>query len=258
MLRSRYLLQMGLCVVLLLVAQAADSQITIRGTVFDISKKSPLEGVSVMANSGAGTTTDILGNYSLRVRLDDSIYFSYLGKPTPKFAVKAMMATNNFDVSLHVNSNVLPEVFVRPRSYKQDSIQNRLDYAKIFNYHKPRLDVNMAPAGSGQTGVGFDLDGIIDMLRFKKQKSMLLVQERMVEQERDRFINHRFTKGLVKKLTNLDGEDLALFMRMNRPGYDFTVSASEYEFYSFIKENAAKFRAVFLTGERKDSTSIRK
>jgi hypothetical protein len=46
----------------------------------------------------------------------------------------------------------MKEVQVLPRSYKLDSIRNREDYAKIFNFQKPKL----RPTISGM-GVGFDL-----------------------------------------------------------------------------------------------------
>lgn len=254
LLKSRYSLIAGLYIIILLIGQTALSQVTIHGTVFDISKKGPLEGVSVISNSGKGTSTDVLGKYSIRVNLDDSIYFSYLGKPTPKFAVKEMVTANNFDISLHVNSNILPEVFVRAPSYKMDSLQNRLDYAKIFNYRKPGIGVSMMPAGSGQSGVGFDMDELIDIFRYKKKKSMLAVQERMLQQEQDKYIDHRFSKGLVKKITNLDGEALIMFMRLNRPSYEFTVQSNEYDFYEYIKQRSERFKADFLSPEKKDTS----
>ncbi len=243
---------------MLLTGGAAFSQVTIHGTVFDASKKRPLEGVSVIRSSGVGAITDVLGNYSIRVSLDDSIYFSYLGKPTPKFAIKTLVATNNFDISLQVNSNILPEVIVRPPSYKQDSLQNRLDYAKVFNYRKPGIGISSMPVGSGQSGVGFDLDELIDVFRYKKKKSMLAMQERLVQDEQDKFIDHRFNKGLVKKITNLEGEDLTMFMKLNRPEYIFTVYANEYDFYEYIKQSAERFKAVFLNAAKKDSTQAPK
>ena len=84
------------------MGQAAFSQVKIHGTVFDISKKRPLEGVSVLSNKSGGTSTDINGAYTLLVDKDDSIYFSYEGRPYPEeFAkLQLMIAANNFDISL--------------------------------------------------------------------------------------------------------------------------------------------------------------
>ena len=50
-----------------------------------------------------------------------------------------MNATTGFDIALHVNPTELAEVRVAPRNYHLDSLQNRKDYEKIFNYTKPGL-----------------------------------------------------------------------------------------------------------------------
>jgi hypothetical protein len=131
---------------------------------------------------------------------------------------------------LQVNIPTLKEVKVRPRNYKQDSIQNRIDYAKIFNYQKPKL----RPVVAG-TGVGFDLDEIINMFRFRRNRSMASFQKRLLIDEEDRFIDHRFNKALVRRLTLLEGTELDSFMLIYRPSYTFTKMAGEYEFQYYIK-----------------------
>jgi hypothetical protein len=44
--------------------------------------------VSVLTSSGKGTATDIYGYYEIDVTENDSVWFSYLNKPTVKYAVK--------------------------------------------------------------------------------------------------------------------------------------------------------------------------
>lgn len=230
---------------LFLAGNASFCQVTIRGSVYDMSKTRPLAGVSVMSTSGSGTATNDLGNYTIEVNENDSIYFSYLGKPTVKFAVKTMTNLSGFDISLHVQTNILPEYRVMPPSYKFDSAQNREDYAKAFNYKKPGLGISTSPMGSGGAGVGLDLDQLINVFRFRKNKSMLGFQRRLIEEEEDKFIDHRFSKTLVRKITSLTGTDLDRFMKIYRPTYDFTQVSSEYEFYSYIKQAFLKYRAIF-------------
>ena len=198
-----------------------------------------------MSTSGRGTATNDLGNYSIEVNENDSIYFSYLGKPTVKFAVKSMSNLSGFDISLHVQTNILPEYLVMPPSYKFDSAQNRLDYAKVFNYRKPGLGISTSPLGSGGAGVGLDLDQLINVFSFRKNKSMLGFQRRLIAEEEDKFIDHRFNKTIVKKITFLSGDDLDRFMKLCRPTYEFTQLSNEYEFYSYIKQSFLKYRAIF-------------
>ncbi|HJU45813.1 MAG TPA: carboxypeptidase-like regulatory domain-containing protein [Chitinophagaceae bacterium] len=241
---------LAFCVsIMILIGQAAfgQQQVKIRGTVFDKTQKRPLEGVSVLSNKSGGTSTDVHGSYLILVDKDDSIYFSYQGKATMKFPVQTMIAANNFDISLQVKSDLLPEIFVRKRSYKEDSIQNRIDYAKVFDYSKPGLSVS---AGGG--GVGFDVNELIDIFRVRKKKNMLSFQRRLVAEEQDKYVDYRFNKRLVKELTGLDGAQLDMFMKMNRPNYYFVVGANQYDFYEYIKESAKKFKEVFKEEEKKN------
>ena len=210
-----------------------------------MSKTRPLAGVSVMSTSGKGTATNDLGNYTIEVSEEDSIYFSYLGKPTVKFAVKSMPNPGGFDISLHVQSNILPTFLVMPPSYKFDSAQNREDYAKAFNYKKPGLGISTTPMGAGGAGVGLDLDQLINVFRFRKNKSMLGFQRRLIAEEEDNYIDHRFNKTIVKKITSLNGPDHDRFMKIFRPTYQFTQVTSEYDFYSYIKQAYLKYRAIF-------------
>ena len=143
----------------------------------------------------------------------------------------------SFDIALHVNIPVLREVKIRPRNYRQDSLQNRRDYAKIFNYEKPKL----RPSITG-SGVGFDLDEIVNMFRFKRNRSLAGFQKRLILQEEDKYIDYRFNKALVRRLTQLDGNPLDSFMRLYRPAYAFTKYSGDYEFQQYIKSSFARFK----------------
>jgi hypothetical protein len=193
----------------------------------------PLAGVSVLSNSGNGTTTDSSGKYILLVNESDSIWFSYLNKPTPKFAVSAISILNGFDVSLHVPVTELKEVQIMPRSYRRDSIQNRLDYAKAFDFKKP--GISLSNPNSGAFGVGLDLDAFINMFNFNKNRRMAHFRDRLIQEEKDKFIDHRFTKALVKKITGASGPEQDDFMKKYRPSLEFTSNATDYEFAEYIK-----------------------
>ncbi|HSU29259.1 MAG TPA: hypothetical protein VLJ68_12820 [Chitinophagaceae bacterium] len=218
----------------------------VRGFVYDSSRNYPMQSVSVLTTSGKGTVTDASGFYEIEVTEKDSIWFSYLNKPTIKFAVLKITNPIAFDISLHVNVPVLKEVKIRQKDYRQDSIQNRIDYAKIFNYQKPGLKTNSSNFG---VGVGFDLDEIINMFRFRRNRIMASFQKRLVEEEHEKFIDHRFNKALVRRLTLLDGAVLDSFMRIYRPTYRFTQIAGDYEFQYYIKQSYSRFKKGLLPKE---------
>jgi CarboxypepD_reg-like domain len=227
----------------MLFVQSAAAQYKIMGTVYDSSRNYPLEAVSVMSTSGRGTITNADGVYQIEVSEKDSIWFSYLGKPTVKFPVLKISNPAGFDISLQVSITVLKEVKVKQRNYKQDSLQNRNDYAKIFNYQKPKLKAVTPQYGAA---AGFDLDEIINMFRFKRNRSMLSFQKRLLLEEREKFITHRFNKALVRRLTPLDGQPLDSFMILFRPSYQFTQTSGDYDFQLYIKTAYARFQKGLL------------
>ena len=156
-----------------------------------------------------------------------------------KFPVLKIANTLSFDISLQVSVPTLREVKIRPKNYKFDSIQNRLDYAKIFNYKKPGLKP-VTPAYGG--AMGFDLDEIINMFRFRRNRSMASFQKRLLLEEEDKFIDHRFNKALVRRLTLLEGAELDSFMRLYRPSYTFTRYAGDYDFQYYIRTALFRFK----------------
>jgi len=227
---------------------AIGQTMTVSGRVYDITQHTPLQSVSVLSNSGAGTVTDADGHYTIMVPLSDSIWFSYLDKPTPKYAVSGIRNMQSFEVALHVNVTELRQVTVKMHNYKLDSIQNREDYAKIFNFRKPGIGSSITPGG----GVGLDLDEFINMFRFRRNRNMLAFQQRLEREEIDAYIDHRFSRALVIKLTKLRGPDLDTFMKRYRPPLFLVQNATEYEFQLYIKNSYEKFhRLQLIMGELK-------
>ena len=206
----------------------------LKGVVYDSARVYPLQAVSVLKSSGSGTMTDANGRYELEVSESDSVWFSYLNKPTVKYAVAKIFDSQRFDVALHIHIPVLKEIVLRPKNYRFDSLQNRLDYAKAFNWEKPMLKPNINPGQYG-TAVGFDLQEIIRMFQFRKNKSMELFQERLLQQEREKFIDYRFNKALVLRLSGLTGAARDRFMVRTRPTYEFCIAVNDYDFHSYIK-----------------------
>lgn len=207
--------------------------------VYDSSRNYPMQYVNVFSTSGSASFTNADGVYKIDVTEKDSIWFSYLGKATMKFPVLGIATPMQFDISLQVNVPVLKEVRIRPKNYRQDSLQNRQDYAKVFNYQKPGLKTVTPQYGAA---AGFDLDEIINVFRFRRNRSMLSFQQRLLAQEEEKYVSHRFNKALVRRLTHLDSAELDDFMRIYRPSYTFTQLAGDYEFQLYIKTAYYRFK----------------
>jgi hypothetical protein len=227
-----------LCVAIFAGKEAA-AQITIRGTVYNMYRTRPLDAVSVMSSFGKGTSTDSNGHYVITLDIDDSISFSYLGRTTAKYPVKAINSITGFDIALHVNPTELNEVRVAPRNYHMDSLANRREYERVFNYRKPGISLTSPSQG---LGVGLDLDELINMFRFQRNRRLQAFQRRLLDEEEDKFIEHRFSRSLVKKITDLNEDQIDSFMVKYKPSYAFTKASTDYEFYDYIKLASEQYK----------------
>ena len=84
---------------------------TIVGSVIDAATNEALQGVTVLAKgSGAGTTTDANGNFSLRLaRTDNILLFSYVGYASQSVNVAGKQ---NITVAMSETANAVGEVVV--------------------------------------------------------------------------------------------------------------------------------------------------
>lgn len=228
----------------MLIANALAGQIMISGTVYDSTKIYGVTGVFVKSTGGSTAFTDSVGIYHIYVAEPDSISFTYRNKPTIKFPVKTIMNYNEFNISLRVRVfekyRPLKEVIVYSKSYKQDSAENRLTYSKIFDSKKPGLHSTFTPGSPP----GLDLDQLINIFHFRRNKQNLAFQKRMIEQEQENYINYRFNGVLVKRITGLSGTLLETYLFRYRPSYGFVISSTQLEFYEYILNTSYEFKKL--------------
>jgi len=215
----------------------------VQGTIYDISQKYTIPFVSVQSTSGNITMTDSAGFYSITVQKGDSIWFSYLGKQTPKYAAATISNPASFDISIQRSAVDLPGVFLKKRSYRMDSLQNREEFAKLFNYRSPGFKTSTLSDGSMGAGVGIDLTELINSMNFRKNKSMKLSRDWLIREEQDKYIDFRFNKQLIQKLTFLyDEEEVDRFMKYYRPDYELIAYWNDAELGLYIKECLEDFK----------------
>jgi hypothetical protein len=243
--------RLPLAIIIILLAcccfleKAGAQYVTVSGTVYDITARRPLEAVGVLSSSGKGTITDSLGRYTITVLAKDSIWFSLIGKTTMKYPIDTISNLDKFNVMIHLRATDLPEVKVRNSYYKLDSLQNRKDYAKIFDFKKPTLRLSGNPGyNPGGLTVGFDLDEIINMFRVKRNRSILSLQKRLIDQEHEKYVNNRFSKQFVRKLTKLQSPELDTFMNRYRPDYEMVTKLNDLELGYYIENSFEHYKYV--------------
>lgn len=220
----------------------------IYGTVYDYFTKHPLDAVTIRTTSGKFTLSDSLGKYSIELNnTKDSVWFSYLSKSTQKYPSDTITNTLNFDIALYVDAAWLPAVKVKNKNYRNDSLQNREDYAKVFNFKKPGIRLSTTPPASyvpGSVTVGLDLEELINMFRFKRNRRMMVLQRRLLQDEQDKYIDHRFTKRLVTQLTGLKTPSLEPFMIYCRPTYELLTYMNDLELGYYIEQSFIIYKNV--------------
>ena len=228
------------------------AQLTIAGTVYDSTRVIPVPGVVVKSSNGAENITDSAGRYTILTTINDSLTFIYQNKPTARFAVKQVTNLGSFDIALHIRLTekfkTLKEVRVYAKNFRQDSIENRQYYNKIFNYDKPGISSSINP-GSGT--VGMDLGEFINIFRFRRNKQLKRMQDRLLEQEQESYIKYRFNKTAVRRITNLEGSALDEFMLLYKPSFEFTQYATTVEFYQYILTASYQFKKEQLIKKNK-------
>jgi len=226
------------------------AQFTLAGQVFDSSRINPVEGVRVISTSGLFTVTDTVGRYSLRVMNTDSVTFFYRNKPTLKFAVSTIPDPAHFNISLHVTVKgkyrTMKEVIVYGKSYRQDSMENRETYGDVFDFRKPGVRTSVSPDGVA----GADVNEIINMFRFKRNKRLRAFQLRLESQEKEKYVNYRFSKTHVRRITGLEGTRLDSFMIRYRPDYEFVSQADDLVLDQYILNASYRYKVEMMREEK--------
>lgn len=224
------------------LSPGASAQVTVSGNVYDVSKLYAVPGVQVSSTSGSSDVTDSTGSYQINVSTNDSIIFTYNGKSTMKFPVKDIKNYSAFDISIHAKVKekykLLDPVTVFTDSYKFDSLENREEYAKIFGDEKPGIHSTYDPGGAA----GLDLDALIGMFQFRKNKEQLAFKKRLLQEEEDRYVDYKFSSKTITRITGLTGDSLETYKKMYRPDYYFVVSSTLTQFYQYILNTYYAFK----------------
>jgi hypothetical protein len=227
----------------------AQKQVLLRGAVYDESRYLTIPSVRVKSKAGAIAYTDSIGRYSILVSQEDSVSFDYRGKSTNWFSVKDIRYPAGFDISLQVTLpgqyKTLKEVVVIGKTYRQDSLENRERYRKVLDYAGPGLRINEGDASMGSVP-GLDPNEIINMFRFRRNKSLKSLRNRLLDEEMEKFVNYRFNKRVVKTISGLEGAELDRFMVMYRPNYDFCALAPDLDFYQYILDASKRYKRGLL------------
>lgn len=227
--------------VLLIVAifigslQTLYAQFYLRGTIVDSSFKKGLESVSIEnMTSHRGTFSDQQGNFELEVKEGDNIYITYLGYKSKSFRVSDNDETKSKLILLALKPVQLKDITIYrgPTEYQKDSIRRASIYKSAFEYKQSKSV--MTPVTS------------IYQKFSKKYKNLRRFQDQIIDNEKQKFIDSRYTAELVHSLTGLEDDSLAVFKNAYPMEYEYARVASELELKMWIKYNFQDYRSKVL------------
>ncbi|MEJ8817234.1 hypothetical protein [Lacibacter sp. H407] len=238
--------KLTLYIIVFFLAKSSVAQIQLSGTVYDSTKRNLVMDVQVICTCGTMSFTDSAGNYSIYVGAKDSVFFFFNNRPTQKFSVASIRDMAAFDISIqmHVPGRYkqLKEIIVYGKNRRQDSIDNRVQYDKVFNFDKGGVRFSGSNPEAGMSA-GIDLDALINVFRFRRNKSMARFQERLIREEQNKYVDYRFNKTIIQRLTTLqDGPLLDEFIRRYKPDYDILSQVIDIELFLYIQTAAKEFQ----------------
>jgi hypothetical protein len=215
----------------------------ITGVVIDKTTKQPVYD-ALISLGNAKTRTNVSGVFEIPATgLNDSLKVAHFAYEPYRMAISKN--TTVLRIELEPKVTKLNEVTIRgSKDFKKDSIENRLAYAKQFNYKGPT--VMDAFTGNPDKGPG-ELISINPLILIaaltKKSTTEYKFNKILIRDEHEQFIDEHFNKGIVGRITDLKGDTLSAFLMQYRPTYEFVKKSTEYDMEVYIRQSYKKFKA---------------
>lgn len=231
---------------LLFFSTGAAAQDILRGKIQKKASDEVIMSVSVHNISQKKyNTSDMGGNYKIPAKTGDTVVFTSAGyKPDTAFVGDWMFdGQEGYTVYMDPNVVELPTVRVGDLSnYQLDSIKRKEDYAYLDQFHK----VKLAGGKTFSDGVGISFSPIDYFSHVQVQRRRL--QKRLAQNEKDYYIDSRWPRAYVARVTGLKSDSLTIFMYRYRPSYAFCRKASNEDILLYINASLKKFLKKEETG----------
>ncbi|MGN6394280.1 MAG: hypothetical protein ACTHMI_01860 [Mucilaginibacter sp.] len=223
----------------------------LKGTVINAEDKLPVVNALVVMGSNR-TYTDGYGQFSIDGGGSDSITVSHITCKTYRGIVSRAMVT--ISIALQPAPINLEEVKVhahREEEFKKDSIANREFYGRQFNYTGPKvMDAFTGNAYNRQPGELISVNPLLLVRALtKKGTPGYKFRQILIRDEQQQYIDRKFNRGTVSRITQLKGDTLANFLTKYRPTYKFIKKATDYDVEIYIKDCYKKFARDGFKGD---------
>ncbi|MGN6436224.1 MAG: hypothetical protein ACTHMM_06805 [Agriterribacter sp.] len=217
----------------------AFSQTVLKGKVVDDLYDRVVMGTTVKNISrNAYSQSDMGGNYKVTAAEGDRIAFSCIGYLPDTVTVTSDMLAGIYNISLTRNVIELEEVAVGDlNAYQVDSISRLEEFGEVLGKRNSKL-----VGGKGNTptdGVGVTFSPFSHFS--KDEKNLRRFKKRYEEQEKEYYVDYKFSYTYVAKITGLTGDSLRNFMFKYRPSYEFCRQNNREAMLVYINDSYRDF-----------------
>ncbi len=207
-----------------------DAQIVLKGTIIDSAKRNTINSVRVEnLSTHQGDYSNADGFFSIEGKDGDYIIFSYLGFNNKVIRLNSSLNNSNQIIKMSIKTVGLKGVTIKqgPTQYQTDSAKRADIYKDAFDYTQTKSA--MSPITS------------LYQVFSKKHKNMRHFQDQIVDIEKQKFIDTRYSEALTAQMTGLQEESLIKFMQAYPMEIDFARAASDLEIKMWIKYNFQEY-----------------
>jgi hypothetical protein len=173
------------------------------------------------------------GSYHIQAAPGDHVAFSSVGYMADTLTVTASLLTAECPIYLDIRPQTLQAVRVGEFSnYQLDSMDRRKEYAWVYDHDNTP---HVARDRQGADGVGVTLNIFRNSGSAAHQRVGL--KKRLEKEEEDYYVDSRYNKDFVAKITHLKGDSLLQFMRRYRPSYDYCRKAANVDILVYISDS---------------------
>jgi hypothetical protein len=218
-------------VLLLCSGPGANAQQFLTGKVYVKGSSDTLISVSIHnITQQHYDLSDEDGSYRIQAAPGDHIAFSSVGHKTDTIKVTASDLTAAFPVYLEIKPQVLTTARVEFNNYQLDSMDRRNEYAWVYGHgNEPRFEKQRQG-----DGVGVEMNIFRHTSKADKERERL--EKRLQREEQEYYVDFRYNKEYVAKITHLQGDSLKTFMKKYRPSYDYCRKAAMVDILVYIND----------------------
>lgn len=217
-----------------------ETPVTVRGQITSADGKIVLYPATIRnKQTGSRVFSDQGGFYRITARQGDEILVSFIGYVSDSVKVINLAGTQVANIRLKMRERFLPQVEVSGRwnAYQLDSIA-RYEEFRPFLESKEQTLVNTEKRSQG--GFGLVLSPFTRGSR--SQKDLRKFKKLYDVNERQQFIDYRYSKSFVSTVTGLKNDSLLQFTNAYTPSYEMLRTINQEDLIMWISVRAKQWR----------------